>query len=237
MADGFVLVTGSASRIGRAVALTLAGAGFDILLHFRSSLTAANETRDEVRALGVECRLVRADLGAREGVATLVAASLDVPLVGLVNNASLFYATPLTEADDAQWTELFETNVQAPFRLVQGLADELRRRRGFVVNITDAHVDRPLEEHSIYGMSKAALVHMTKALALELAPEVRINAVAPGSMLPPSNDEPFDIEAEKRTIPLARLGEAQSIADAVLFLANADYATGEVLRIDGGRSL
>ncbi len=237
MARGFVLVTGSANRIGRAIALTFAKAGFDLLLHFRSSQTAAAEARDEICSLGVECRLIRADLATSDGVAGLVVAAAKVPLVGVVNNASLFFATPLNDADDAQWFELFETNVHAPFRIVQGLAKQLREQRGFVVNITDAHVDRPLLGHSIYGMSKAALVHMTKALALELAPEIRVNAVAPGSMLPPSNDEPFDAEAEKSGIPLARLGSTQSIADAVLFLATAEYATGEVLRIDGGRSL
>ena len=237
MKRGAVLVTGSAGRIGRAIALSLADAGFDIILHYRSSADAALATQRDVAAKGVACELVAADLADASAVAKLVDDLDSFALAGLVNNASLFYATPLDVADDRQWDELFATNVRAPFRLVQGLAANLRRQGGFVVNITDAHADRPLRCHAIYGMTKAALVHMTKALALELAPTVRVNAVAPGSMLAPSNDEPFDRDAEVRSIPLGRLGSAQSIADAVRFLATADYATGEVLRIDGGRSI
>jgi pteridine reductase len=160
-------------------------------------------------------------------------------LDGLVNNASAFFPTPIGTTTDAQWQELFDSNARAPFFLAQAAAPALRAARGAIVNMIDIHAERGLREHTPYVMAKSALAAMTRSLALELAPEVRVNGVAPGAVLWPEQGKP---EAEKaavlRATPLARAGTPEELAEAVRWLLqDASYCTGQVLRVDGGRSI
>ncbi|WP_333609122.1 SDR family oxidoreductase, partial [Arsukibacterium sp.] len=156
----------------------------------------------------------------------------------LVNNASSFYPTPLTTATTGQWQDLFGSNVKAPYFLSQALATELARHNGCIINMVDIHADKPLAEHSLYCMAKAALGMMTKSLARELAPTIRVNGIAPGAILWPA--QPLaeqDKNAVLAQVPLQRLGSAEDIANTLLFLVQAPYITGQILAVDGGRSL
>jgi len=236
------LVTGAAHRVGAAIVRALHAAGANVVIHCHRSL-------GEARSLAAELEHARAD-----STAVAVADLLDVEtlpaLVGaattrfgalhlLVNNASSFYPTPLGQMTAAQWDDLLGTNLRAPLFLVQAAADALRRSRGSVINLADIHGQRPLRDHVIYSTAKAGLIMLTRALARELAPEVRVNAIAPGAILWP--DAGMD-EARKQRItaqtPLQRHGSPQDIARAVLFFsAEAPFVTGQILAVDGGRSI
>jgi pteridine reductase len=236
------LVTGAARRLGAAIARTLHAAGFDIALHCHHSRAEADAlaaTLDVTRAGSV--LVLQADLAEFDRLPELVANTIGWRgrLDALVNNASAFFPTPFGNATPAQWDALFAANARAPFFLTQAAAPHLRAARGAVVNLTDIHAERPLREHALYGMSKAALVHMTRALALELAPDVRVNAIAPGAILWPEDgkDEAAKAALLART-PLGRTGTPEEIGEAVRWLLqDARYTTGQVLRLDGGRML
>ena len=157
----------------------------------------------------------------------------------LVNNASTFYPTPLGEITEAQWDDLVGSNLKAPLFLSQALADSLRERRGNIVNIVDIHAQRPLRNHPVYGPAKAGLAMLTRALAKDLAPEVRVNGVSPGAILWPESDMSDEIKASIiDEVPLARAGEPADIAGCVLYLVrDATYVTGQIVTVDGGRSI
>ena len=236
------LVTGGARRIGAAIARALHGSGYDLALHYRSSedealaLKAELETRRPHSVL-----LLPGELGA-PGVPEALVSSLLAHfgrLDGLVNNASAFFPTPIGEATAAQWEELFASNARAPFFLSQSAVPALRKARGAIVNLIDIHAERGLREHTPYVMAKSALAAMTRSLALELGPEIRVNGVAPGAVLWPEQGKPeSDKQAMLRATPLARAGSAEEIAEAVRWLLrDASYCTGQVLRVDGGRSI
>jgi pteridine reductase len=236
------LVTGSARRIGAAIARGLHAAGYDLALHCHVS-------RDECEALAAELQRARADsalvlqadLAEFDRLPELVAATVGRfgRLDALVNNASAFFPTPFGLATPAQWDALFAANARAPFFLAQAAAPHLRAARGAIVNLTDIHAERPLRGHAVYGMGKAALAYMTRALALELAPEVRVNAVAPGAILwPEEGKSEADQAALLARTPLGRTGTVEEVAEAVRWLLReARYTTGQVLRLDGGRLL
>ena len=236
------LVTGAARRLGAAIAHTLHAAGFDVVLHCHRSRTEADALAATLEATRAGSALVLpADLADFDRLPELVAGSIGWQgrLDALVNNASAFFATPFGTTTPAQWDALFAANARAPFFLTQAAAPHLRATRGAVVNLTDIHAERPLREHAVYGMSKAALVHMTRALALELAPDVRVNAIAPGAILWPEEgkDEAAKAALLART-PLGRTGTPEEIGEAVRWLLqDARYTTGQVLRLDGGRML
>ena len=236
------LVTGAARRIGASIARTLHAAGYDLALH-------CHHSRAELEALAAELERARtdsvlrlqADLAEFDRLPELVARAVGRfgRLDALVNNASAFFPTPFGTATPAQWDALFAANARAPFFLAQAAAPHLRAAHGAIVNLADIHAERPLREHAVYGMSKAALLHMTRALALELAPEVRVNAIAPGAILWPEDgkDEAAKAALLART-PLGRTGTPEEIAEAVRWLLrDARYTTGQVLRLDGGRML
>ena len=236
------LVTGGSRRIGAAISRRLHAAGYDLAIHYRRSQAEAQALRAELEAQRPDSVLLLpaelADAGAPEA---LVAAALAHfgRLDGLVNNASAFFPTPLGAASSSQWDELFASNARAPFFLAQAAAPALKSARGAIVNLLDIHAERPLREHTLYVMAKSALAAMTRSLALELAPEVRVNAVAPGAVLWPEQGKP---EAEKAALldatPLGRAGSAEEIAEAVRWLLqDASYVSGQVLRVDGGRSV
>lgn len=235
------LVTGAARRLGAAIARRLHAAGHDLVLHYRDSgedmaaLVAALE-RDRPGSM----LALRADLAEYDRLPELVAQAIGRfgRLDALVNNASAFSPTPLGTITPADWDAQFLVNARAPLVLAQAAAPHLRVARGAIVNLVDIYAERPLRDHIVYGMSKAALVAATHALALELAPQVRVNAVAPGAILWPEGKP----EAAKETIlaktPLARTGTEDEIAEAVRWLLqDATYTTGQTIRVDGGRLL
>jgi pteridine reductase len=237
-----VLITGAARRVGATIARTLHAAGYDLALHCRHSRVELDALIAELEALRPLSTLaLQADLADAERLPELVAATLARVgrLDGLVNNASAFHATPLGTITPAQWDELFAANARAPLFLAQAAAPHLAARRGAIVNLVDIYAERPLAGHSVYCMAKAALVMATRALAVELGPHVRVNAIAPGNVLWSTNEIKAETQAtvEQRTT-LGRQGSPQEIATAVLFLLrDASYCSGAILPIDGGRLL
>lgn len=237
-----VLVTGASRRIGAAIARYLHAAGYDIALHYRASEVDAMALSDELertRSDSVLC--LRQDLADIERLPHLIAATVARfgRLDALINNASAFYPTAVGATSVTQWNELFASNAQAPFFLSQAAAPHLRESQGCVVNLVDLYAQRPLAGHTVYCMAKAALVMMTQSLAKELAPEIRVNAIAPGAVLWPESGKPAAEQAAMiaRT-PLQRAGTPDDISRAALFLLrDAPFITGQILRVDGGRSL
>ncbi|CAN5300686.1 pteridine reductase [soil metagenome] len=236
------LVTGGARRVGAVTARRLHGAGYDVVIHHRSAINEALALQAELDvARPGGCLLLRADLGHFDRLPELIALTIGHfgRLDALVNNASAFYPTPIGTATPAAWDDLFAANARAPFFLSQAAAPHLRASGGAIVNMTDIYAEKALREHTIYCMANAALVMMTKSLAKELAPQVRVNAVAPGAVLWPEQGKS---EAEQQAMlaatPLQRAGTPDDVADAVLWLLrDAHYTTGQVLRVDGGRLL
>ena len=236
------LVTGSARRIGAEIARRLHAAGYDLALHYRGSADDAQTLATELEAARADSTLLlQADLAEFDRLPELVAKTIGRfgRLDALVNNASGFHPTPFGATTPAQWDELFAINARAPFFLSQAAAPHLANANGAIVNIADIHAERPLRGHAVYAMSKAALLHMTRSLALELAPKVRVNAVSPGAILWPEGGK--DPEAQVAILartPLGRIGTPQEIAEAVLWLLrDARYCTGQTLHVDGGRML
>ena len=244
MQAGVVLVTGAARRIGAAITRKLHGAGARIALH-------CNRSRDEADRLAAELNTARAgsaavvagnllDVGALPRIVEDALAAFG-RLDALVNNASSFYATPFGTIGERQWEDLIGTNLRAPLMLAQAAAPLLRETKGAIVNIADIHAERPLKDFVVYSIAKAGLVGLTKSLALELGPDVRVNAVAPGAILWPDGGEHF-ASAERDRItantPLARIGSPEDVAGAVKYLLfDAPFVTGHVLAVDGGRSI
>ncbi len=235
------LVTGAAKRIGAAIVRSLHADGYDIALHHHASA-------DEARALADELNAVRpgsvitlaADLREFDRIPELIAHTIGHfgRLDALVNNASAYYATPFGKVTPTAWDDLFAINVRAAFFLAQAAAPHLAHRRGAIVNMVDAYAEQPRSDIGAHAASKAALAGATRALAVELAPNVRVNGVAPGAILWPENgiDQALSSQLIART-PLARAGTAEEVAEAVRWLLqDATYMTGEILRLDGGRN-
>jgi pteridine reductase len=240
--QNIALVTGASRRIGATIARKLHSRGLSVVLHFRDSAAAAGELAAELNQLRPEsASLLQADLEQADATDTMAEeigirhGRLDV----LVNNASVFEPSPLGEVSQAQWDRLMASNLRAPFFLSQSLLPLLTVSQGCIVNLVDIHGQRPLRDYPVYCMAKAGLIMMTLSLARELGPDVRVNGVAPGSILWP--EQGLNEEA-RRTIlnrtALKRRGEPEDIASAVTYLAlDAPYVTGEILTVDGGRSL
>jgi pteridine reductase len=236
------LVTGAARRVGAAIARRLHGAGARVVIHYRGSAAAARALEAELNAARAESAArVRADLLAPRGAERLVAAALRCfgRLDVLVNNASVFHATPVGRITARQWDAIVGSNLRAPLFLAQAAAPHLARTRGVIVNITDIHAVRPLRRYPVYSVAKAGLAALTRSLALELGPRVRVNAVAPGAVAWP--DDGQLARAERRRVlastPLRRSGSPADVALAVHYLCEAPFVTGEVVAVDGGRSV
>jgi pteridine reductase len=237
-----VLITGAAKRIGASCARLLHNEGCNVLLHYRSSqqdaellCTELNQKRPDSAKLIQADLLVMQELDRVAQFALSSGGGLDVR----GNTASAFFPTPLASTTDAQWDDLLGSNLKAPFFLSKALSDGLSNRQGCIVNIVDIHAERGLSDYAVYSIAKAGLVAMTKILAKELGPSVRVNAIAPGAIMWPESGLSEHAKNEiLQRVPLARSGSPEDIAKAVLFLVkDADYMTGQILTIDGGRTL
>lgn len=237
-----VLVTGAAKRVGSAIAGELHRAGANVAIHYRTAAAAAQALADEFNSLRPNSAIcLQADLLDLDALSALVENTVAHfgRLDALVNNASSFFATPLGKISAADWDDLLGSNLKAPLFLTQAAAPHLRAAQGAVVNITDIHAERPLAGYPLYCAAKAGLLGLTRALAIELAPQVRVNAVAPGAILWP-DDGAFDPPTREAIVAhtlLKRTGDPQDIARVVRFLLDdAAYVTGQVINVDGGRS-
>lgn len=244
------LITGGAKRLGAATARQFHQAGYRLVVHYRHSAEAAEALAAELNTERPGSVVVlSADLNQHTQVLQLAAAAVDCfgRLDVLVNNASSFYPTPIGQVTDADWNDLFASNAKAPFFLSQALLPALQQYKGCIINMVDIHANNPLAEHPVYCMAKAALVMQTRALARDLAPTIRVNAVAPGAILWPEAGSSAQSAAQMLSeqdktgilaqIPLGALGQPEDIARTVLFLATAPYITGQIVAVDGGRSL
>jgi pteridine reductase len=232
------LVTGSAKRLGRAVALRLAREGADVVIHYRSSEAEARETVAEVEKLGRRGLALSADLNSISGIQQLFRQASDHfgRLDILVNNAANFLQTEFASTTEQIWNESLDTNLKAPFFCAQAAAPLLKRSRGAIVNFADIGGLLPWPGYIPHCVSKAGVIMLTKCLAKELAPEVRVNAIAPGTIT--MSGDPFEWESDFiRRAPLHRAGTTEDVADAVSFLVQSSFVTGQVLVVDGGRTL
>jgi pteridine reductase len=241
--DKVVLITGAARRVGAAIARRLHAHGANVLLHHRGSEKEAAALEAELNGIRAgSVRRIKADLLAHSAPELLVRTAVERfgRLDVLVNNASSFFPTVLGEIEDKGWEELMGANVKAPLLLSQAAAPELARAKGAIINIVDIHADRPLKGYVVYTIAKAGLAALTRSLAMELAPDVRVNGVSPGAIAWPEDGQ-FPSEVRKHIIDdtlLKRLGDPEDIARAVYFLAaEAPYVTGQIIAVDGGRSI
>lgn len=235
------IITGAGRRIGAAITRELHSAGMDVILHFNSSKTAVDKLVSELNKLRPDSAFtIRSDLQDRKSYAGIINRAYEINgrLDVLINNASLFYPTPLQDLAFEQWDEMININLTAPLFLAQAAAEYLKTVNGCVINLTDIHADRPLLNHIVYSVSKAALVMLTRSLAKELAPHVRVNAISPGAIFWSAYiDEDEKTGILNKTL-LKKQGEGNDIAKAARYLVfDAAYTTGQVLVIDGGRSL
>ena len=236
------LVTGGARRVGAAIARRLHAAGTNVLLHYRDSESDAAKLEAELNALRPKSAAkVKAELLAPIAPRALVSAAVQSfgRLDLVVNNASSFFPVELGAIESSHWEELVGSNLRAPLFICQEAAPELAKHEGAIVNIVDIHAERPLKGYALYSIAKAGLAALTRSLAVELAPRVRVNGVAPGAIAWPEDNQ-FDPAERSRiiaTTPLARMGSPQDIAQAVHFLAAAPYITGQIIAVDGGRSV
>jgi pteridine reductase len=236
------LITGAARRIGASISRCLHQDGANVVIHYRGSADDATALCEELNASRRNsAMLIKADLSNTECLPDLIAAAtawhgnLDI----LINNASSFYPTPLGEVSESDWDDLIGTNLKAPLFLSQAALHELKKTHGVIINIVDVHAKRPLKDHAVYGSAKAGLAMLTRSLAKDLAPEIRVNGVSPGAIMWP---EAGLSDATKATIleqiPAGRVGQAADIAGCVLYLArDASYVTGQIIAVDGGRSI
>jgi pteridine reductase len=233
------LVTGAGNRVGRAIAVALGHAGMTVAVHYRSSASDADETCRLVAAAGGSAVAMPADLSDRAAARSLVDAAaarlggLDL----LVVNAAGYERLALADVDDGAWDRMLELNLSSPFALASQAARHLVARKGAIVFVTCASTTAPYKNHLPYVVSKGGLAHLMRTLALELSPDVRVNAVAPGTVSPPPGMAPELVEHIRQRIPLGHLGTPEDVADAVVFLARSPFVTGHEIRVDGGRGL
>ena len=236
------LVTGGARRVGAAITRRLHAAGANVLVHYRDSDADADKLVAELNgARPKSAQKVKAELLAPIAPRALLSAALDGfgRLDLLVNNASSFFPVALGAIEASHWEELVGSNLRAPLFIAQEAATELAKNEGSIVNIVDIHAERPLKGYPVYSIAKAGLAALTRSLAIELAPRVRVNGVAPGAIAWPEDGQfdPAERERVVATTPLGRTGTPEDIAQAVHFLACAPFVTGQILAVDGGRSI
>lgn len=238
------LITGSAHRIGAHTARHLHGRGWNIVIHYRSRRDQADALKDELNALrGNSAVALQADLSQPEAIAPLAEQAIAAwgRLNGLVNNASVFYPNPTEKAQSDDWDTVMGTNLRAPFFLGQACLPALRESAGTIINLIDIYSQRPLANHPLYCASKSGLASLTLSWAKDLAPDVRVNGVSPGAILWPEGEAEIDAQHQQSILaktPLARTGQPDDIAGTIAFLlCDAPFITGQILSVDGGRSL
>ena len=233
------LVTGGAIRVGRAISLGLARAGFDIVVNYNSSDSEARATADEVTALGRRCVLARGDVASAEQVELVVGATAAEfgRLHLLVNNASVFQPGQLLQVEESEWDRVMAINLKGPFLMVKAAASLLRETGGSIVNIVDVSALEAWTAYPHHSVSKAGLLHLTKVMARALAPTVRVNAIAPGSVLLPQGTDEEESERLRKKTLVGHLGDAEDVVRTVLFLERSPFITGEMIVVDGGRSV
>jgi pteridine reductase len=237
-----ILITGAAKRIGKEMALSFFNKGWDIVIHFNSSKEEAEALAHKMNSeRSNSAMLVQANLDNANEVEKLAEKILSKngSIDALINNASTFYPTPVGTFSEENWNALMGSNLKAPLFLIQSLHKELEKNKGFIINVTDINVDRALVNHSIYLAAKSGLQTLTKSLAKELAPYIRVNAIAPGAILEPPNTEWTSEQKNNiiNAVPMKRMGTEKDIVDAAIYLSEAEYVTGQILNIDGGKSL
>lgn len=238
-----ILITGGSKRVGAEIARLMHATGANLMIHYRSSAREARALQEELNAVRESSvALIQADLLDISVLPSLVSQTVATfgKLDVLVNNASSFYPTPVGTIGEKDWTDLMGSNLKAPMFLSQAAASELKRHHGCIVNITDIHADRPMKNYLVYSVAKAGLVGLTKSLARELAPNVRVNGVAPGPIMWPEDNADFDEVSRQRIVShtmLKRAGSPSDIAHAVrFFIEDAPFVSGQILAVDGGRS-
>ena len=237
-----ILITGAAKRIGKEIALTFCDLGWNIIIHYNSSKADAEDLSNQINSINPEsAKIIQANLDISDDVQRLIQESKECfnSIDVLVNNASTFYPTPIDDISEEHWDKLVGSNLKGPLFLIQGLKDKLIESRGSIVNITDTNLSKGVANFSIYASAKGGLESITKVLARELAPGVNVNAIAPGAMLEPPDVTWTDEQKEKvvANIPLKKMGSEKDIANAVKFVVSSKYMTGQVIKVDGGRSL
>jgi pteridine reductase len=237
LAGKTALITGAAKRLGRATALALAHEGVHVVVHHRASTRDADGTAEAIRSLGVKAWTLSADLACSGEADALLGQAIGVagPIDYLINNASVFPSGRLADMQVEDLSGNLNVNALAPFLVARRFAEQ--HRRGSVINFLDARVVDYDKEHVAYHISKRVLLSLTSMMALEFAPDVRVNAVAPGLILPPAGEDDHYLEQLASSNPLRRHGQAEDVAEAVVFLLRSDFVTGQVLFVDGGRHL
>ena len=237
-----IFITGAAKRIGKEIALTFKELGWNIIIHYNSSKSDADNLANQINKDNPNsAKTVQGNLDVKEDVQKIInEVNNSFPSIDLlINNASTFYPTPIDEISEDHWEKLIGSNLKGPLFLIQGLKKNLKKSNGSIINITDTNLTKGVANYSIYSAAKAGLEAITKGLARELAPEIKVNAIAPGAMLEPPDVTWTEEQKNKviENIPLKRMGSEKDIANAVKFLANSEYITGQTIKVDGGRSL
>ena len=237
-----IFVTGGAKRIGKAIIELFAKEQWKVIIHYNKSKSDAEDLAEEINSKNSNSAfIVGGDLDNAEDVQSIISSvnSISETLDLLVNNASTFYPTPIEEISNDHWNRLIGSNLKGPLFLIQGFKEKLKNSEGSIINITDTNLTKGVANFSIYSAAKAGLESITKGLAKELAPEIKVNAIAPGAMLEPPDITWTENQKNKviESIPLKKMGAEQDIAEAVYFLARSNYITGQIIKIDGGRSL
>jgi pteridine reductase len=237
-----VFITGAAKRIGKEIALSFKELDWNIIIHYNSSKEDALNLAKVINNANKNTAItVQGNLDVKEDVNAIIKEVLDAfPSIDLlINNASTFYPTPIDDISEEHWEKLVGSNLKGPLFLIQGLKQKLKESKGSIINITDTNLSKGVANYSIYSAAKAGLESITKGLARELAPEIKVNAIAPGAMLEPPDVTWTEEQKSKviESIPLKRMGSEKDIAEAVNFLAHSQYITGQIIKVDGGRSL
>ena len=237
-----IFITGAAKRIGKEIALCFSEMGWNIIIHYNSSKNDAQVLADEINGANPDSAItVQGNLDVKEDVEKVINIVRDAfPTIDLlINNASTFYPTPIEDISEEHWDKLVGSNLKGPLFLIKGLKDKLKESKGSIINITDTNLSKGVANYSIYSAAKAGLESITKGLARELAPDIKVNAIAPGAMLEPPDVTWTEEQKNKviSSIPLNRMGSEKDISEAVKFLAKSNYITGQIIKVDGGRSL
>ena len=237
-----IFITGAAKRIGKEIALCFSEMGWNIIIHYNSSKNDAQVLADEINGNNADSAItVQGNLDVKEDVEKVINEVRDAfPTIDLlINNASTFYPTPIEDISEEHWDKLVGSNLKGPLFLIKGLKDKLKESKGSIINITDTNLSKGVANYSIYSAAKAGLESITKGLARELAPDIKVNAIAPGAMLEPPDVTWTEEQKNKviSSIPLNRMGSEKDISEAVKFLAKSNYITGQIIKVDGGRSL